>query len=50
MKRHLKNTEKSLWQEFCEYLATVYWPQAEDELPRETVEWEYQAFRQVMAH
>ncbi len=50
MKRQPKSTEKSLWQEFCEYLATIYWPQAEDELPRETVEWEYKSFCQVMAH
>jgi len=31
-------------------MATIYWPQAEDELPRETVEWEYRSFREVMAH
>ena len=50
MKRHLKITEKSLWQEFCEYLSTIHWPEAENELPRETVEWEYRIFCEVMAH
>jgi len=50
MKKHLVKTEKSLWQEFCEYLASIYWPEAEESLPEETVDWEYQVFRQMMAH
>lgn len=50
MKKQTKNTEKSLWQEFTEYLATIYWPEAENELPVETINWEYKAFKQIMAH
>lgn len=50
MKRQLKNTEKSLWQEFCEYLATIYWPEAEENLTEETIAWEYKAFQEIMAH
>jgi hypothetical protein len=50
MKKHLKNTEKSLWQEFCDYLATIYWPEAEENLPDETIDWEYKIFQQLMAH
>ncbi|MDE3251219.1 MAG: hypothetical protein KGO92_00340 [Bacteroidota bacterium] len=50
MKKQSKNTEKSLWQEFCEYLATIYFPEAEETLPRETIEWEYKSFQEMMAH
>ncbi len=50
MKKHLKNTEKTFWQEFCDYLSTIYWPEAEENLPQETIDWEYRAFKQMMAH
>ena len=50
MKKQFKNTEKSLWQEFCEYLETIYYPEAEETLPQETLNWEYKAFLQIMAH
>jgi hypothetical protein len=50
MKKHLFNTEKTLWQEFCEYLATIYWPEAEYYLTEETIDWEYKSFKEMMAH
>ena len=50
MKANQKNTEKTLLQEFYEYLASVYFPQAEETLPSETVEWEYKNFISFMAH
>jgi hypothetical protein len=50
MKRHLFNTEKTLWQEFCEYLVTIYWPEAEEYLTEETINWKYKSFKEMMAH
>ncbi len=48
MKRQIRKTEKTFWQEFCEYLATIYWPEAEETLPQETVLWEYKSFCEAM--
>lgn len=36
---------KSAWQEFTEFLASIYWPGAEEDLPEETVIFEYKAFQ-----
>jgi hypothetical protein len=49
MKKHLFKTEKSLWQEFVEYLASIYWQGAENELDDQTINFEYQLFLQTMA-
>jgi len=49
MKKHLFKTEKSLWQEFVEYLASIYWSGAENDLEENTLNYEYQIFLQNMA-
>jgi hypothetical protein len=49
MKKQSSKTEKNLWAEFLEYLASVYQPEAEDYLPSELVQWEYKRFLEVMA-
>ena len=49
MKRHQFKTEKSLWQEFVEYLASVYWQGAENDLTDQTLNFEYKQFLQTMA-
>lgn len=36
---------KSFWQEFTEFLSTIYWPGAEEDLPEETVMHEYETFK-----
>ncbi len=50
MKRTSATTEKTLWDEFCDYLASIYWPEAEENLPDELVDWEYRNFRAVLSH
>jgi hypothetical protein len=49
MKKHLFKSEKSLWQEFVEYLASIYWQGAENDLEAQTLTYEYQLFLQTMA-
>jgi len=49
MKKHLLITEKSFWQEFVEYLASVYWQGAENDLESQTLNFEYQLFLQTIA-
>jgi hypothetical protein len=49
MKKHFFKTEKSLWQEFVEYLASIYWQGAENDLEEQTITFEYQQFIQTMA-
>lgn len=49
MKKHLFKTEKSLWQEFVEYLASIYWSGAENDLEEQTLNYEYQIFKEIMA-
>ncbi len=40
---------KAAWQEFTEFLASIYWPGAEEDLPEETVIFEFNAFLSQLA-
>ena len=45
MKKQSKNSAKSLWQEFTEFLSILYWQGAENDLPEETIQWEWESFK-----
>jgi len=49
MKKQSIKSGKTMWQEFTEFMATIYWPGAEEDLPSERVEFEFESFKALVA-